>query len=151
MSRMSPPASAIACAILATIPRAFLPVVVTTARLLTPPFPPFPPLPLAGEGGVRGDLATGAVSPSAAATSAATMPARSARRPALAATACVTRATSARTWASSRSASFTGQLHAIDHRHHGGVDRHVRLGVRRQRLRNGDARRVSEGHDHVVA
>src|SRR5438552_1161928 len=138
MSRMSPPASAMACAIFATIPRAFLPVVVTTARLPPPSFvtPSFPPLPFTGEGGV-----------SAAATSAATMAARSARRPAFAATARVTLATRPRTSASS-SASFTGQLHALDDGRDGGVAAQVAVvGPWLEHV----ARARAERHRHVLA
>src|SRR5215471_3013072 len=133
---MSPPASAIAWAILATIPLALRPVVVTTARLRPSP-------------------RCFCSAATAAATSLATIAARSPRplatsAPARVATARVTRATSSRISASG-SAGLTRQLHAIDDGHDRGVDGHVWLGPRGQHLRHRDPRRVPEGDDHVVA
>src|SRR4051794_18234871 len=133
MSTMSPPASAMACAILATTPRVFWPVVVTTAREFFPATLGGSPDPPGARSAGRRPAALGLrelVVSRAAATSDATSEARLAGRlPARATTAAVTRATSART---SPSLSATRDLHAIDDRHHRRVDGDVRLGARGQ-------------------
>ena len=119
---MSPPASAMACAIRATMPRWFLPVVVTTAR------------PAARAARLAARSACRRAAPSAT---------RLARPP---------RASPRRRGAAGRSSfTFAVDLHAIDDRDDRGVDRNGRLGSGRQLLADRDARRVPEGDQHVVA
>src|SRR6266700_4652064 len=160
MSRISPPASAIACAILATMPLRFLPVVVITARR--------PVLRRScsrqeahswaaserggedGDGEEDGD-GDGGWADWAEVTSAATIWARSARvLPARRATCRDTRAISSRRSALS-SEGFTVELDAIHDGDDSGVDGNVWLLSRGQRRRQRDARGMAEGDHHVVA
>src|SRR3954447_9811992 len=137
MSTMSPPASAMAWAMLATIPRRFLPVVVTTAR------GPRRRASSAQEAQISARARACPAGDGAVAVAVAPL--------ATVASAATSRVTSAtRRRRRSSTSRFTVDLHAIDDGDDGGVDGNVRLGPGRQLLADRDPRRMTEGDQHVV-
>src|SRR5215831_13309202 len=139
MSTMSPPASAMAWAILATMPRLFLPVVVMTARgprLLASSAHDAHNSARASVSAARGVCPVDLPVDLPAAVSAATSRMTSSMTP-LRRESALSRA--------------TVDLHAIDDRDDGGVDGDVGLAPRGQLLAHRHARGVAERDQHVVA